>query len=109
MGRGQLRAVTSLMTQVVIHLLCLQFSPTTDSRRHWRIEVRRDIALHLADSPSLRPELVDAPASQWDHARAVALEKLSCDSVRDLPLQCPYTVEEVFDKQWLPPNEHGAA
>ena len=112
MGRSQLRAVTSLIAQVVIHLLCLQFSPAIGLRRHWRIEVRqfrRDIALHLADSSSLRPRLDDALASQWSHARAIALEKLTGDSVRDLPAQCPYAVAQVLDEDWFPANEHGAA
>ena len=105
MGNEVLHAVRSYLRRAVEHLLYLQFSPASDPREHWADELhrfRREIADRLEDSPSLRRKLDDAFARAWKNARSDALRKLARDGVRDLPDDCPYTLEQLLDLDWLP-------
>jgi hypothetical protein len=56
LGNEQLHALGSAMCNVLVHLTMLKFSPATDPRAHWSIELanfRGDMERRLEGSPSL--------------------------------------------------------
>ena len=112
LGRNQWDAVESALMRVIEHLLKLEHSPVADPRRGWRLSVlehRRRAAKKLKQNPSLKPGLEEMLTSAWEDARALASLSLREDDVADgaLPVDCPYTVREIFDTEWLPANRHG--
>ena len=110
MGRSQASAVRSHLARVVEHLLKLGYSPAVGPRAGWRQSVsihRVDALDELVDSPGLRPRLELARA--YAIGRAYAVAGLEEDGVagRDLPSECPYTLDQVLDPDGWPANRHG--
>ena len=101
-----LGAAGSLTMRILQHLLYLQFSPADRPKRHWAAEVtalRGQLNDQLKDSPSLRPKLADAFDDQWRRARKVALLTLKeADDVGQLPAECPFSLSQVLDEDYLP-------
>jgi hypothetical protein len=111
-GRSDYRALESLLTVVIEHLLKLEHSPAADPRAGWSRSVRharRSVDKLLRDSPSFRRRLPEAVADAWPDAADNASEGLEADDLPgdSLPETCPYTVEQVLDVAWLPVNRHG--
>jgi hypothetical protein len=88
------------------HLLKWHYQTTRSPRQEhsWRVSIRnaRDaIALRLDDSPSLRGRLLEA--LQWAYPRA--REDAADDTgllLGTFPDACPWTVDQILDRQWLP-------
>lgn len=111
-GRSNFLAVISHMKIVIEHLLKLEHSPAAGPRRGWMNSVsngRFEIALLVDDSPSLRRRLPEGLEKAWRGALNSARYGLQADNlpVDALPADCPYTVEQVIDADWLPANRHG--
>jgi hypothetical protein len=115
LGRSDRRAVESHLRNLLVHLLKLAFSPASDPRRGWRIEVietRADLQRLLDDSPSLAARLPALAAKQWPIAREHALADMERDGVTEAdipadPPPFPLDATTLLDSGWLPPNRHG--
>lgn len=103
MVRHERRGLRSRVELVLVHLLKHQFQPPRRSRS-WLLtihEQRNKIADRIEDSPSLRRELQGYMASRY--SRAVEAASLQTGlPVSDFPTTCPYTVEQLLDKDFLP-------
>jgi hypothetical protein len=103
MGRSEYRAVASHMGVLLLHLLKWEHQPQYRSSS-WRGSVfnaRRAIAKRLQDSPSLRSRLGAAIAEEYGDARFNAANETGLAESK-FPLDCPYAVEQVLDKDFWP-------
>ena len=110
LGVSERKTVFSHARQVLQHLLKLQFSPAQWPRRNWIDSIvshRTDLEERL--TASLRRELEAAMADVYARARRDAAKGLMQDRIaeRELPSECPYTLDQVLDPDWLPANRHG--
>ena len=110
MGRSDARAVNSALARIIEHFLKLEYSPAQGPRGSWEDSVavqRMHLADVLADSPSLTGK-IDLTKAHRDAMRLAArgLKQDGIESGR-LPKSCPYTVEQLLDPDWWPPNRHG--
>lgn len=110
MGRSQRRAVESSLARVVEHLLKLEHSPAIDPRQGWKSSAqlhRAEAQSELEDSPSLLGKI-----RVWDVYKLGAkyfelgLTKHR-ESIPALPVDCPYTLDQLLDESFFPPSRHG--
>jgi hypothetical protein len=109
LGRSERRTLASHIETVIEHLLKLQASPAAEPARGWRDTIRRardDIEEVLAESPSLRREVVDIIAKQTKRARN--LVRASLQDYGEHPLieldSVSYTEAQVLG-DWMPDND----
>ena len=106
------RTVESRVTIALAHLLKLEFSPTAEPRRGWRttmIDQRTHLAQHL--TANLRRHVRGRFDELYRRARGSAAEDLQLDGMTldQLPVESPYTLEQVTQQGWWPRNRHGHA
>jgi len=117
LGRSERRAVTSLMRQIVHHLLKLEMLPWGSARDHWQAEVRvfrDDLETEFRDSPSLRARRGELYPEAWSRARRDFLRDLHPDEAalvrtleKRLPVDAPprYDLDtQVVASDWFPPR-----
>jgi hypothetical protein len=99
LARSDWRSSTSLLEQILLHLLKLAFSTAEEPRAHWRKEVMT-FRLDLEDvlTPALRRALAADLDRRW--ARAVRRLEIETEEVEPglaarLPSTCPWSFEEV--------------
>jgi hypothetical protein len=104
LARADRREIRNRMSRLLEHLLKFAHLPDSEPRRGWIATVgeqRRRIAAVIEDSPSLRTypgEVIEAA-----YARAVeSLEDQGSLSPDALPAKCPFTVEQVLDRRFVP-------
>lgn len=107
MANNELDVVEGNLTQVILHLLKLEYSAEGEPRRHWRGEVsafRGNAHRRVKRSPTVcgRVDLADL----YQDARQQLAEGFP-DIGRQLPLEVPYTLDQVLDRGWFPTNRHG--
>jgi Domain of unknown function DUF29 len=106
MGRRDRRKLESRLRRILHHLLKWQVQPELRGR-NWRdtlFEQRRQAEKLLRESPSLRPHL---PALR-DEAYPDAVRDAVGDTgfrARTFPAECPFTIEQILDQQYLPEDE----
>jgi hypothetical protein len=110
LGISERKTVFSHARRVLQHLLKLEFSPAEWPRRGWIDTVvshRSDLDERL--TASLRRELEAAMTNVYARARRDAAKGLKPDRIAEgeLPSECPYTLAQVLDPDWLPSNRHG--
>ena len=100
-GSSERHEMRSRLKLIVQHLLKWRFQPELQSRsRRTTIRVqRRDLHERLGTSPSLRRLLPDALVRCYPSAREDAAEE---SGLLRLPDECPFTLEQVMDLDWLP-------
>ena len=112
MGRTERRAVTSQLVRLSVHLLKLEHSPRREPRRGWLATLRdaRSKALQ-ALTPMIRADVEPELPTLYADARYIAQQQLAkhgeTDAARTLPPYCPYTLDQLLDRDWLPANRHG--
>ncbi|MBI1205705.1 MAG: DUF29 family protein [Azospirillum sp.] len=111
MGRSDWQGLQSALAAIVEHLLKLEYSPAPGPRGGWNVSVvkQRDAAeAAIEDSPSLERR-IDMARAYARGRRAAAAGLTGFDSIDPaiLPLACPYTLEQLRDFMWFPPNRHG--
>jgi hypothetical protein len=110
LSRRERDAVESLAETIIEHFLKLALSPASRPRRGWLVTVdkqRTKLARKL--TASLRNHLeAELPALYAGLRRPVA-RQLEKDRVRSdaLPVDCPYTLDQILDPDWYPDNAHG--
>ncbi len=109
LGKSERNAVLGQSERLIEHLLKLQFSRSVEPRRGWIVTVddaRRELEKHLTEA--LRQELEAALPELYRRERKRTARKLALFDDREaadaLPEVCPYTVRELCDEDWLPPE-----
>ncbi|MBV8282601.1 MAG: DUF29 domain-containing protein [Candidatus Eremiobacteraeota bacterium] len=102
LGRSDKREIASRLENLLVHLLKWRCQP------EWRSpsleasidEARRRIERILRDSPSLR----SYPGEVLDEAYGFAIRNKAIRALEliHLPEACPWSIEEVLDKEFLP-------
>jgi len=103
LGSEQEHAVESHLANLLVHLLKWRYQPERRGKS-WRQSIlvaRQRIARRLKRNPSLRPRLPILVIDAYIDARALAA------SQTELPLdmfpdQCPWTLEQIQDADFLP-------
>ena len=108
-GKRDRRALMSRIARITEHLLKLQYSRMEDSRPGWEssVDVHRSKARRiLADSPGLKSELETILSESYDDGRRFAARSLRAElDPPTLPEVCPYSFEEILDRDWWPRRE----
>ncbi len=104
LGRSEKTAVKSLLLQIIIHLLLYQFWDLEQERNtnHWAGEIitfRVQIEDRL--TTNLRKYLVSELPNIYQDALLIVRKKTQLNS---LPKECPYSFEQLLDKDWFPPQ-----
>jgi len=109
MGNDTLAKIEGLITQILTHLLKLEYSPDPDPRRHWRNEItewRITVRRRAKRSPTAldRVDLEDASADALTLLRKRYGE---WGWLAQLPEACPYSIAQIVDPDFFPVNRHG--
>jgi hypothetical protein len=102
MGRRDVNKAKSLLRQIIIHLLLLQYWQLEVERNyhHWRGEIktfRYDLNNHL--TTNLKNKLQENLVDIYDSAVDFVKEKTGFPV--DLPEQCPYSIEQLLDEDYF--------
>lgn len=101
LGRQQRQELKNRLGILIGHLLKWQYQPEKRSRS-WQVTIRvqrRDIQELLMDNPSLKPYLSEALSRGF--VAGVDLVILETPlTYTDLPSECPYTLEQLFDSEF---------
>lgn len=79
-------------------MLKWQYQPNFRSKS-WRVTIcgqRRRIKEHILENPSLKSYLHQAIAEAFPDGIDLVLKETILEE-KDLPSECPYTVEQIFD------------
>jgi len=102
LGRSERNAVKSLLLQIIIHLMLYQFWQEARERNlnHWAAEIIT-FRVQLEDkmTTNLRNYLESELPKIYQNALLIVQKKTQLNS---LPEQCPYSLEQLFDKHWFP-------
>lgn len=103
MGKSDRRALMSLLTRLIEHLLKLAYWQEEKKRsgNHWAaaiVNFRAQIQHRLEDSPSLRTEL----AAMYDKVYPVAIKSVS--QLFSLNSDAHISLEQTLDDNWFPPR-----
>ncbi len=105
MGKSEKRELSSRLTILLMHLLKWQYQ-TVKRSTSWRntIAVQRiDIRELLEDSPSLKSEISDRIATAYEKAILAAEIETGIEK-GNFPAECPFSVEQISDENFLPEN-----
>ncbi len=98
LGKQQKQELRNRLGVLIGHLLKWQYQPEFRSKS-WRVtirEQRRRIKEHLLENPSLKSYLNQAISEAFQDGIDLVLKETPLDE-RDLPEECPYTTEQIFD------------
>ena len=105
-GKEQKVALQSHFRQILIHLLKLNYSPAQDPRDGWIEEIfefRAQAESRIEDVPSLKHYADELFARAWPQARRAAVNALErYRESAEIPDECPYTIDQVMDSDFLP-------
>ena len=101
--RSEERELASRMAVLLAHLLKWRYQPARRGTS-WQVTIRAQrqaIARRLARTPSLKADFNDPEWSEivWGDAVGKAAEETG---LKDFPLACPWTREQVMDLEFLP-------
>ena len=104
LGRNDLNKVRSLLRQIIIHILLLEYWQEEHDRnyRHWQGELiafRDDLNNSLTNT--LKNKLVQELDHIYNVALKVVVQKTGLAS-NLFPDNCPYSLEQLFDDNWYP-------
>lgn len=103
LGRSDLRALTSQLQRLMLHLLKTEAQPERDGTS-WRLSIdnaRDEIADLLRESPSLKVKATDLLDTLYTRARRDAASETGLP-LAAFPAVCPYTWEELLDETFYP-------
>lgn len=112
LGKNVRNLLRSQIRRIIEHCLKLEWSPSSEPRRSWRLsirEARSDIFYHL--TATLRRDIAEELAEIYEHARDNAQQALEDydehEAAAALPTKCPYTLDDLLRRRWYPTNRHG--
>jgi len=105
MGKHEKRELVNRLTVLLAHLLKWSFQAIrrSNSWKNTLLTQRIDIIELLADSPSLKYELEKKIDIAYEKAKLRAEDETGVDK-KNFPKTCPFTLEEILDKDFLPPD-----
>ena len=101
LGRQERRELESRLGILIGHLLKWDYQPEKRGKS-WRAtirEQRREILQLLKENPSLKPYLEEAIAHAHESGLDLVVKETPLD-YQDLPPNCPYTSEQLFDSNF---------
>ncbi|MFB2892765.1 DUF29 domain-containing protein [Aerosakkonemataceae cyanobacterium BLCC-F50] len=102
LGRSERNAVKSLLLQIIVHLMLYQFWELEKERNanHWAAEIIT-FRVQLEDklTTNLQNYLADELPKIYQNALLIVHKKTQLTS---LPEQCPYSLDQLLDKNWFP-------
>jgi hypothetical protein len=103
MGKTEKRELVSRLTVLLLHLLEWQVQPSRRgaSSRVSIQNARDDIADHLGDNPSLKPQVGAAITAAYRRARRQVAAETRLDEA-GLPAICPWTFDQIADEDFWP-------
>ncbi|HYE50283.1 MAG TPA: DUF29 domain-containing protein [Azospirillaceae bacterium] len=107
LGNNELDVIEGNLTQAVVHLLKLEWSPDREPRRHWLGETtafRVNAERKLMRSPGLRARI--NVAVLYRNAVRIVRKSMGKAFGGD-PAVCPWTLDQVMDEEFIPQNRHG--
>jgi hypothetical protein len=104
LGKSHFSKVRSLLRQIIIHLLLLEYwqEEYGQNHRHWISEIiafRDDLNNSL--TTTLKNKLSQELESIYSVSRRLVIEKTGL-ALQVFPKQCPYQLEALLDEDWLP-------
>ena len=109
MAGADRRRVEKLARLIMQHLLLLACSPASDPRRHWQaelIEFRQQLREELTGA--LKNHLGQRLDLVYEAAREAIQRKMQlfgeAQAAARLPAARPYSLEQLLDQDWLPPQ-----
>ncbi len=106
LGKQERRELESRLGVLIGHLLKWDYQPNQRSKS-WRAtirEQRRAVQKLISQNPSLKPYLIEAIASAHESGLDLVVKETPLD-YEDLPENCPYTSEQLFDPDFPPPTD----
>jgi hypothetical protein len=104
LGRSEKRAIRSHLVILLLHLLKWQYQPEYQCKS-WQVSIknaRRQLLRLLKDNPSLAGDFLDESIPDaYEEARERASEETTI-FLENFPVCCPYTLEQILEKDWLP-------
>ncbi|MDH3472568.1 MAG: DUF29 domain-containing protein [Rhodospirillales bacterium] len=110
LGKSERRALASHLKVLMEHLLKWQLQPLTRSSG-WRGSIenaRTEIHELLTESPSLRAHLRNSVSREYGRSRLAAARESDLP-FEVFPEECPYTLEQLIDPEFLPGGEGSGA
>ncbi|MFM6453495.1 MAG: DUF29 domain-containing protein [Planktothrix sp.] len=106
LGRSEFNKVRSLLRQIIIHLLLLEYweQEYKQNYRHWQAEIiafRDDLSHEL--TASLKNKLIPELNSIY-HVSVNLVSKTTGLSQSLFPTVCPYLFEQLLEDNWYPKN-----
>ena len=101
--REKKNAVASLLEQIIRHLLLLQYWTTEAEYNavHWQEEIYNfRTQLRRTITTNLRKYLEDELTSIYQDA--LGFVKIKTTNLVTFPTECPYSLEQLLDRSWLP-------
>ncbi len=104
LGRSEKRTVKSFLEQIIRHLLCLQYweQEYDYTHHHWEAELysfRRQLNDEI--TANLRNYLSSELDTIYESALGY-INRKSKNKLTQIPKNCPYTLEQLLDENWLP-------
>ena len=103
LGREKKNAVASLLDQIIRHLLLLQYWTTEAEYNavHWQEEIYNfRTQLRRTITTNLRKYLEDELTSIYQDT--LGFVKIKTTNLVTFPTECPYSLEQLLDRSWLP-------
>jgi hypothetical protein len=103
MGRSQQHVIYSHQVNLIMHLLKWDYQSNIQSHS-WKISIlnaRISISRLIKTTPSLQESPLKNLNDAYEDARELASNETGID-IKKLPKICPYTIEEILNKNWLP-------
>ncbi len=97
-------AMSSLLEQIIRHLLLLEYWDSEYERNsnHWEAEI---VAFRNQISDRMTTNFYNHLAQNLTSIYKKALKYVQKKSrLTNLPLECPYTLEQLLDEDWFPKN-----
>ena len=105
MGKSEGRELDSRLEQLLLHLLKWHYQPERKGRS-WKVSINKqriEIDKVLDENPSLKYELEERFQKSYKYARRYAATETQ-KSIKIFPEQCPYSLQEALDADFLPDN-----
>jgi hypothetical protein len=111
LAESERSAVPSQIRRILEHFLKLEHSPSREPGAGWRrsiVEARIDLADRL--TPTLKRYARSEFKKLFTDARKIAALDLAeygeRQAAQSLPLESPYTLEQVLEEDWYPKQRH---
>jgi hypothetical protein len=106
MARSEQRSILSHLKILLMHLLKWQFQPQFQGTS-WSssiVNARLEIEELIEESPSLRRAPEEDLPKAYAYARKLAAKQTALP-LSAFPADCPYTISQVLDEDWLPASK----